>query len=985
MDKILEGLVSSSHPLPLKRVIVRRVVESAETPLSQAQCRAMFALGTRLVLQGPDPFQRQVGRQVLDAYGRFHRAEFEAFFNRGLVLGLLQRGYGELSNRDPAILDYIQAGLRLIMSCPSVLELFELLQVEALRLVCERPAPPLCARLCQLLGDFPQCLPRGRKLSLAFCQQLVRSIAHFQSQGTREAELRLYVSQVTQVSALLRSVWKAEPDTLLPSLQELFAVISAADTSFEPSVALASLVQHIPLQMITVLIRSLTTDPNVKDASMTQALCRMIDWLSWPLAQHVETWVIALLKGLAAVQKFTILIDVTLLKIELVFNRLWFPLVRPGALAVLSHMLLSFQHSPEAFHLDMPKPTEEKIKLILSQSAWTSQSSSLPSCLSRLSGKSETGKTGLINLGNTCYMNSVIQALFMATDFRRHVLSLNLNGCNSLMRKLQHLFAFLAHTQREAYAPRIFFEASRPPWFTPRSQQDCSEYLRFLLDRLHEEERTLKALSSAKSSESIMKEESQAREAVHKTQVFTEAPCMGSEERTLIEKMFGGKLKTNICCLNCKSMSQKEEAFTDLSLAFCPPTSLENVDPKCMEHSEVKDDYVAQSSTLATSPAAETPLSNLEVNHGCDTIMNEGTIEDFSNEPNSENTTISELKVQNNGDMSQSLVGKNTLSVTDLLNYFLAPEILSGDNKYYCEKCASLQNAEKTMQIIEEPEYLILTLLRFSYDPKCHIRRKILDNVSLPLVLELPVKRATSPLAVVSGGWSVGVEISDTGENLAKKLKPSGADEVTCPQLVPYVLSSVVVHSGVSSESGHYYSYARNVTGSGPSGLCHQSTALSLVSPQGKLFTGESPCTVVENELDTEMPREWFLFNDSRVTFTSFQSVQKITSRFPKDTAYVLFYKKQNSTCGFNTNPANGLWVNGDPPLQKDLMDAITKDNKLYLQEQELSARTQALQAASASCSFRPNGFDDNDPPGSCGPTGGGGGGGFSTVGRLVF
>lgn len=43
---------------------------------------------------------------------------------------------------------------------------------------------------------------------------------------------------------------------------------------------------------------------------------RMIDWLSWPLANHVDTWVIALLKGLAAVQKFTILIDVTLFKIE---------------------------------------------------------------------------------------------------------------------------------------------------------------------------------------------------------------------------------------------------------------------------------------------------------------------------------------------------------------------------------------------------------------------------------------------------------------------------------------------------------------------------------------------------------------------------------------------------------------------------------------------------------------------------------------------
>ncbi|XP_060102693.1 ubiquitin carboxyl-terminal hydrolase 38 [Heteronotia binoei] len=1041
MDKILEGLVSSSHPLQVKRVIVRRVVESAETPLSGPQCRAMFALSTRLILQGPDHFQRQVGRQVLEAYARHHRDDFEAFFTRDLVLALLQgRGSASPSSLapmspalglgpglDPAVLDFIQAGLRLLISCPAVLELFALLQEEALRLVGERPPAPLCARLCQLLGDFPQCLPRGRKPALAFCQQLVRSIAHFQTQGTREAELRLYVSQVTQVSNLLRSIWKAEPDTLLPSLQELFAIISSTDTSFEPSVALASLVQHIPLQMITVLIGSLTTDPNVKDASMTQALCRMIDWLSWPLAQHVETWVIALLKGLAAVQKFTILIDVTLLKIGLVFNRLWFPLVRPGALAVLSHMLLSFQHSPEAFHLivphvvklvksfksnglpssatfleqlselihcmmyhysgfpelyepileavkDLPKPNEEKIKMILNQSAWTSQSNSLQSCLSRFSGKSETGKTGLINLGNTCYMNSVIQALFMATDFRRHVLSLNLNGCNSLMRKLQHLFAFLAHTQREAYAPRIFFEASRPPWFTPRSQQDCSEYLRFLLDRLHEEERTLKVLSSSKLQDD-MNEESLVQEVSSKTQKFTNPSCTGREERTLIEKMFRGKLLTSICCLNCKSTSYKEEAFTDLSLAFCPPIFLENVNPQNSENlSEGKDDSMEQVSTKVCSPVVET------VSDCCEMLTNDG-------QSNCENASDSFVCKAEDKDSLQKYVSEATSSVTDLLNYFLAPEVLKGDNKYYCEKCASLQNAEKTMQIVEEPEYLILTLLRFSYDPKCHIRRKILDNVSLPLILELPVKRTVPSLGQVSGLWSAGLDFSDTGENLAKKLKPSGAEEVCCSQLVPYVLSSVVVHSGISSESGHYYSYARNVASSGPSlGPYDQAKSLALAYPQSNLMAGEAPVAAVEKDLDeNEVSKEWFLFNDSRVTFTSFQSVQKITSRFPKDTAYVLFYKKQNSTTVLGTKSPNGLWVNGDPPLQKDLMDAITKDNKLYLQEQELSARTQALQAAAASCSFRPNGFDDNDPPGSCGPTGGGGGGGFSTIGRLVF
>uniref|UniRef100_A0A8C2CJ93 Ubiquitin carboxyl-terminal hydrolase n=1 Tax=Cyprinus carpio TaxID=7962 RepID=A0A8C2CJ93_CYPCA len=956
MDKILEALVSSSHPLTVKRAIVKKVMEAAEKEVTEEQCQALYHLTTRLILQGEDAFQRQVGLQVQEAYARYHRDEFARFFSKEFVLGLLQQGYGSLDCRDPAILDFLHSSLRLLISCPAVLELAPLLQTEVLRIICERPEPATCAKLATILTDFPQCVPR-EKAGVLFCQQLVRTFAYFNCPATEERELREYVTQVTRVSVLLQGIWKAEPATLLPSLQEVFAIISSTDPSFEPSIALASLVQHIPLQMITVLIKSLTTDQNVKDASMTQALCRMIDWLSWPLANHVDTWVIALLKGLAAVQKFTILIDVTLLKIEQVFNRLWYPIVRQGALVVLSHMLLSFQHSPEAFHLvvpqivplvkslkndglpnsktfllqfaelvhcmmyqysgfpdlydsilesikELPKPNEEKIKFFLNQSAWTSQSNSFASGLLKITGKSETGKTGLVNLGNTCYMNSIIQILFMATDFRRHVMSLHLNGSNTLMKKLQLLFAFLAHTQRAAYSPRSFLEGSRPPWFTAGSQQDCSEYLRFLLDRLHEEEKTLSAfqVTSPKPEPATTSAETlnnAASQPVADMPLHPEPVAAKGDGRTLVERMFGGRLSTAIRCLQCHSLSEKEEPFTDLSLAFCPSMS------KC---------------------------------HG----------------PNDEHKSSSSV-----GPCQGAVNGGSESSEGSV-------------------KEGIWSTAEKVMQVVAAPEYLILTLLRFSYDATCHVRRKILDNVGIPLHMSLPLRQH---------GISVTSSSSDSpesGENLAKKLKPSQKEDGMTENRtnMPYVLSSVVVHSGMSSESGHYYSYGRNV--SNTDGYVAHPSSKSLESSS---LSESSTASQEEMGCADHKSTDWFLFNDSRVTFTNSESLRNVTGRFPKDTAYVLIYRKQEVS-GQPSNPGpvvNGSRLSGEPPLQKELMDAITKDNKLFLQEQELNARARALQATSASCSFRPNGSDDNEPPGSCGPSGGGGGGGFNTISRLVF
>lgn len=424
--------------------------------------------------------------------------------------------------------------------------------------------------------------------------------------------------------------------------------------------------------------------------------------------------------------------------------------------------------------------------------------------------------------------------------------------------------------------------------------------------RLHEEEKTVRALQTVKpnttSSDAEVTDDEQA-------QNVTNTPCHSQTKiadtdvdgQTLVERMFGGRLSTSIRCLQCHSLSEKEEPFTDLSLAFCPTGTV-------------------GSSTVHSHQGA--------VNGGSEN--SEGAAKDERSEERPKMETV--------------------LSLLDLLEYFLAPEILEEDNCYFCERCGSLQRAERAIHVVTAPEYLILTLLRFSYDATCHVRRKILDNVDIPLHMHLPVQQhSTSSFSSSLSPHSVQMDSPDSGENLAKKLKPSHkekeeeAEGVTDSRIesgrtdwglgvrcVPYVLSSVVMHSGMSSESGHYYSYSRNT-----SGTSANHSFKNLDSDSGVGFSESSRASQEVLERAGQDSRDWFLFNDSRVTFTNFQSVQNISSRFPKDTAYVLIYRKQEEVggqAGASRATVNGARFSGEPPLHKDLMDAITKDNKLFLQ-----------------------------------------------------
>ena len=70
--------------------------------------------------------------------------------------------------------------------------------------------------------------------------------------------------------------------------------------------------------------------------------------------------------------------------------------------------------------------------------------------------KSPTGFTGLVNQGATCYLNSLIQSLFMVPEFRQALYAWEFNEADHgeedrcLSRQLQRLFAQLQLSKRAA-------------------------------------------------------------------------------------------------------------------------------------------------------------------------------------------------------------------------------------------------------------------------------------------------------------------------------------------------------------------------------------------------------------------------------------------------------------------------------------------------------------------------------------------------------
>ncbi|KAL0884464.1 hypothetical protein Bca101_008445 [Brassica carinata] len=165
---------------------------------------------------------------------------------------------------------------------------------------------------------------------------------------------------------------------------------------------------------------------------------------------------------------------------------------------------------------------------------------------------------GLVNLGNTCFFNSIMQNLLSLDHLRDHFLREDVSGVGlPLASSLRKLFA---ETKPEVglksvINPRAFFATfcAKAPQFRGYDQHDSHELLRCLLDSLSTEE-----------------------SAWRKRRVVVSDDDDEKSTTTLVDSVFGGETSSIVSCIECGHSSKIYEPFLDLSL----PVPFKKTPPK---------------------------------------------------------------------------------------------------------------------------------------------------------------------------------------------------------------------------------------------------------------------------------------------------------------------------------------------------------------------------------------------------------------------
>ncbi|GBB85144.1 hypothetical protein RclHR1_01170028 [Rhizophagus clarus] len=374
------------------------------------------------------------------------------------------------------------------------------------------------------------------------------------------------------------------------------------------------------------------------------------------------------------------------------------------------------------------------------------------------------GLVGLKNLGNTCYANAALQCLsntpaladfFNYCDaYMPHIPFASKRSNYKLGEYFSQFVKAMWNGTSAIFVPAHLMNEIRKhnEVFRGHNQQDTVEFLRCVLDILHEElpypqfmpgkvskngeciymNPSVSTSISSENSHNVYEVISSSSSTTTKTSTIDRVQKRQSTHNSIISKIFQGTLESKIKCLHCKKEYLKEENFYDLQIQI-----------------DKKHKFRSSEKTLENSSS------------GSNSVM---------------------------GSLAGWLgMNSRVVKLHDCLSSFCATENLTGEDQYRCDKCESLNDCQKRLRIKRLPETLCIQLKRFRYD-SCY-SSKIATHVQFPLE-DLDMKPYCKDLSNEKGN-------------------PELAEKLDTLSVTKYDLYGLIHHRGAMG-GGHYIAYVKN-------------------------------------------------------------------------------------------------------------------------------------------------------------------------------
>jgi hypothetical protein len=374
----------------------------------------------------------------------------------------------------------------------------------------------------------------------------------------------------------------------------------------------------------------------------------------------------------------------------------------------------------------------------------------------------------------------VLQALFFCEPFRQHVLAYPPpapDAADHLLAALARLFVTIAAQKRRTgvVPPRDFVQRLRAEnvLFRGTAQQDAHEFLNFLLNDVAERLVKEGAAAGAAANTAAPPPGDDAPRAVQRASTSPGTLASPSSEQQLRDAGDPGTASP-------LAPSRSQTGGSAGSAAGAGPSPGTSRPPRGKAARKEKARAAArEAAAAAAAAAAANANANANANataDGIDSADASAAIKSFVHSL-FEGALANETKClrcdtvtrREESFLDLSLEIEQNSSITSCLRNFSATEMLSGADKFFCDTCASLQEAQKRTLIRALPPILALHLKRFKYIEELQRSTKLSYRVVFPLELR----------------------VVNTTEDCV------GAERL-------YSLFAVVVHVGYGPNQGHY-------------------------------------------------------------------------------------------------------------------------------------------------------------------------------------